>query len=91
MQEVLAKPGYENLLLAEQEFYELRLDESEDTRNRSFIVRLAHAEWSEIDGQFMFDDFQSQPCADLQQAKRQYEAWRQALVDNGFSHSDMDF
>ena len=91
MQEVLAKPGYEKLPLSEQEFYELCLDESEDTWGRSFVVRQAHVEWSEIDRQFMFDDFQSERFADLQRAKRRYEAWRQALVDKGFSPSDMEF
>ena len=42
MQEVLAKPGYEKLPLAEQEFYEISLDESNETEPLGFVVRQAH-------------------------------------------------
>lgn len=91
MQEVLAKPGYENLPLGEQEFYELSLDDSEDENQPGFFVRQAHYIWSEIDRQFMFDDLQTEHSAQIKTARARYEVRRRALVEQGFSHSDMDF
>jgi len=92
MQEVLAKPGCEMLPLAEQEFYELRLDDFDDFGRRGFFVKQAHFQWSEIDQQMMGDDIppvESFPT--LSQAEAGNESRRKALVDMGFSQSDMDF
>ena len=53
LQEVLLKPGAETLPLAEQEFYELCIEESDNVFRPGFIVKQTHAQWSEIGGQVM--------------------------------------
>lgn len=90
MQEILARPGNDKLPLPEQEFYELRLDESADAEEPGFIVSQWHYLWSDIDKQFMFDDWQSDDSAGIEQAKRLYEVRRRALIGRGFNQSDMD-
>lgn len=91
VQEVLAKPGYETLSLAEQEFYELRLDDLDDLGRRRFFVKQAHIQWSEIDQQMMWDIPPAESFPTLAQAEARYESRRKALVKMGFSQSDMDF
>ncbi len=51
LQEVLSKPGTETLPLAEQEFYELCIEESDDIWRPGFVVTQTRGQWSEIDGQ----------------------------------------
>jgi hypothetical protein len=91
MQEVLTKPGYENLFLTEREFYEISLDESNHTEPPSFVVKQAHYIWSGIDQQFMFDELQTEHFAILEKAQERYEARRRVLMKQGYSHSDMEF
>jgi hypothetical protein len=55
MEEVLSKTDNAKTPLKEQEFYEMNLlDEANDLGTR-YCVRQAHAGWSEIDGQIMWD------------------------------------
>ena len=54
MQEVLSKPGAETRPLAEREFFELCIEESDDIWRPGFIVRQTHAQWrvqQEVGGQ----------------------------------------
>jgi hypothetical protein len=90
MQEVLSKTVDPEALLRGQEFYELSLrDEANDLGTR-YCVRQAHAEWSEIDGQIMWDQEEVDHFWILSEAKRRYAERRLALTEKGFIYSDMD-
>jgi hypothetical protein len=90
MQEVLTRTVDPTAPLQGQEFYELNLvDEAHDLGTR-YCVRQAHAEWSEIDGQVMWDDEQVEYFWILNEAKRRYAERRIALAEEGFIYSDMD-
>jgi hypothetical protein len=91
MQEVLAKPGYEALPLAQQEFYELCIEETYDTRGRWFLVKRTHASWSEVDRRFMWDAPETERWLTLEKAQEQHGLWLEALRAKGFTQSDMDF
>jgi hypothetical protein len=90
MQKLLSKTDDPKTPLSEQEFYELRLEDSDDIRRPGFIVKQAHAQWSEIDRNIMWDDFESERLPTLEEAKGRYEARRLALVEKGFIYSDME-
>ncbi|HKF46451.1 MAG TPA: hypothetical protein VKB38_03780 [Terracidiphilus sp.] len=90
MQEILARPGSQSAPVHEQEFFELCIEESDDVFRPGFLVKQTHAEWSEIDGQVMFEEPKWERWPTLKKAEALYEAWRKALVDLGFSQSDMD-
>ena len=90
MQELLSKADDPKIPLSEQEFYELRLDDSTDNWRPGVLVKQAHAQWSEIDRQIMWDEFESERLPTLEEAKERYEARRLALFQRGFIHSDMD-
>ena len=73
-----------------QEFYELSLlDEATGLRTR-YCVRQAHAEWSEIDRQIMWDQEEVDHFWILSEAKRRYAERKLALTERGFIYSDMD-
>jgi hypothetical protein len=91
LQEVLSKPHAETLPLAEQEFYELCIEESNDVWRPGLIVKQTHAQWSEIDRQFIYEDPQWERWLTLQKAEEQCEEWRKALASKGFTQSDLDF
>src|ERR1017187_7504114 len=91
LQEVLWKPGAETLPLAEQEFYELCIEESDDVFRPGFIVKQTHAQWSEIDRQVMWEEPEWERWPTLQKAKDRCEEWRKALAAKGFTQSDLDF
>ena len=90
MQEVLSKTDDPKAPLRGQEFYELSLfDEANDLGTRYF-VRQWHAEWSEIDGQIMWDQEEGECFWILAEAKQRYEERRRTLAEKGFIYSDMD-
>ena len=91
LQEVLSKPGAETQPLAEQEFYELSIEESDDIWRPGFIVKQTHAQWSEIDGQVMWEEPKWERWPTLKKAKEKCEEWRKALATKRFTQSDMDF
>ena len=91
LQEVLSKPGEETLPLAEQEFYELCIEESDDVFRPGFVVKLTRAQWSDIDGQFVFESPKWERWPTLKKAKETCEEWRKALAAKGFTQSDLDF
>jgi hypothetical protein len=91
MQEVLSKTIDTKAPLSGQEFYELSLlDEANDLGTR-YCVRQAHAEWSEIDGQVMWDQEEVDYFWILNEAKRRYTERRLGLIEKGFIYSDMEF
>lgn len=103
MQEVLSKAIDANVPLQEQEYYQLQLDDLGSpfqpqfidslgiiARHR-FIVREAHAAWSEIDLNVMWDTPSHDECSTLREAKLRYEVRRAAIVKMGFIYSDMEF
>jgi hypothetical protein len=90
MQEVLSKTVDPEVLLRGQEFYELSLrDEANDLGTR-YCVRQAHAEWSELDGQFMWNQEEVEHFWVLDEAKQRYAERRFDLAEKGFIYSDMD-
>jgi hypothetical protein len=91
LQEVLSKPGAETLPLAEQEFYELCIEESDDVFRPGFVVKQTPAQWSEIDRQVMWEDADWERWPTLKKAEERCEEWRKALAARGFSQSDLDF
>jgi hypothetical protein len=90
MQELLSIADDSKIPLSEQEFYELRLDDSTDIWRPGFIVEQARAQWNEIERQIMWDEFESERLPTLEEAKKRYEARRLALFQRGFIYSDMD-
>jgi phage-related protein len=91
MQELLAKRGYDKLPVSKQEFYELRVKDSEDIWNRGIYLVLSHARWSQIDRHFMWSETVSEKLPTLEKAKERYEDLRRSVVEMGFTESDMDF
>jgi len=90
MQEVLSKPGYEKLPRAEQEFYELRIEDSGDMRRPGFLVKQPRALWNERDNEFTWEIPEMERWLTLQEARTCYEARRETLRAKGFTESDMD-
>jgi hypothetical protein len=90
LQEVLSKPGAETLPLAEQEFFELCIEESDDIWRPGFVVKQTRAQWSEIDGQVMWEDPEWERWPTLKKAKEKCEEWRKALATKGFTQSDVE-
>jgi hypothetical protein len=91
MQEVLSKPGHQNLPLTEQQFYELRIDDSSDPDAPGFQVSQSRASWSEPDKEMRWDEIEREHWATYEAARNRYTARRQALAERGFTESDMDF
>jgi hypothetical protein len=90
MQEILTRPDSQSAPVHHQEFFELCIEESDDLFRPGFLVRQTHGEWSEIDGQVMFEEPTWERWPTLKKAEAVYKAWRNTLADLGFSQSDMD-
>lgn len=90
-QEVFSRPGDAAKPAKEQEFVELRIDDEMDSWKPGFVVTEVRFRWSEIDGDFTGDEELQEQWPSLQTAQNRYEARRRALVDRGFTHSDMEF
>lgn len=90
MQEVLSKTIDPKAPLEGQEFYELRIDDSDDVWRPGFVVSEAHAQWSEIDQQIVWNETEYERCPTYENAQKRYEARRRALAEKGFIYSDMD-
>jgi hypothetical protein len=91
MQEVLSRFGESEKSVDEQEYWTLELRDWTHSWRPGFAVQQARGCWSEIDGQFMFDEIETELCPLLIDAEERYEARRRALNSKGFIHSDMDF
>lgn len=90
MQEVLSRTIDPATPLSAQEFYELSLLDETSSFGTRYRVRQAHAEWSEIDGQIMWDQEENDYFGVLGEAKNRYEERRSSLAEKGFIYSDMD-
>ena len=90
MQEVLSKTVDPGAPLRGQEFYELSLLDEANELGTLYSVRQAHAEWSEIDGQVMWNQEEVEHFWIMSEAKKRYEERRLALSERGFIYSDMD-
>jgi len=90
MQEVLSKTADSEAPLQGQDFFELSLLDTVNELGTRYCVRQAHAEWSEIDGQIMWDQEELEYFWILNEAKRGYAERRLALAQKGFIYSDMD-
>jgi hypothetical protein len=90
MQEILSKSGCEILPLSEQEFYELRIDDSPDPNWPGFVVMQSRASWSEADQQMMWDGIETEHWITYQAAQNRYAVRKQLLAEKGFTESDMD-
>jgi hypothetical protein len=91
MQEILSKTDDANVPLRDQEFYELRLYDSESGGEPVYCVRQARARWNEEAGEAVWDEEQVQAFVTHREAEERYEARRRVLADKGFIYSDMDF
>ena len=91
MQEVLSKTADSEAPLRGQEFYELSLLDEANELGTLYSVRQDHAEWSEIDGQVMWNQEEVEHFWILSEAKRRYAERRLALAEKGFIYSDLDF
>jgi hypothetical protein len=90
MQELLSKAVEQNALLQGQEFYELSLLDEVNQSRTLYCVRQAHAEWSEIDEQVVWNQEEMEHFWIQSEAKRRYAERRFALAEKGFIYSDMD-
>lgn len=90
MQEVLSNTDDPKAPLQGQEFYELSLLDEDNELGTRHCVRQAHAQWSEIDGQIMWDQEEDEYFWILSEAKRRYAERRLSLTQKGFIYSDMD-
>jgi hypothetical protein len=90
MQELLSKTADSEAPLQEQEFYELSLLDEANDLGRRYCIRQAHAEWSEIDGQIIWDTEEADYFSVLNEAKQRYAERRLALAQRGYIYSDMD-
>ena len=103
MQEVLSKTTDPKVPLQEQEYFELRLDDLGAPFRPKFIDSLgavvhhrflvceAHAAWSEIDQNIMWDGSEHDEFSTLHKAELRYEERRAAVAKKGFIYSDRKF
>jgi hypothetical protein len=90
MQEVLSNTVAPGAPQREQEYFELSLLDTTNELGTRYCVRQAHAQWSDIDGQVMWDQEEADHFWILAEAKRRYAERRLALAGRGFIYSDID-
>jgi hypothetical protein len=90
MQEVLLETVDPKTPLRDMHFYELSLLDEVNELGTRHVVRQWHAEWSEIDGQIMWDQEEVEYFWILAEARKRYAERRLALAQKGFVYSDMD-
>lgn len=90
MHELLSKAVDPNVPVKGQGFYELSLLEEGKELGARYCVRWTYTEWSEIDGQVMWDTEEADYFWILNEAKRRYAERRLALAEKGYIYSNMD-
>ena len=90
MQEILSKTVDPKAPLRGQEFYELRLYDSDCAGEPVFCVQEARAKWDEDSGQPARDQVFNAQFLTLKEATECYGERRSALAEKGFIYSDMD-
>ena len=88
---MVSQPGYRNLPRSQWEFYELCIEETGDIGRPGFIVKQTRCQWSEIDGQVMWEEPECDRWLTLRMAEEGYEGRLHALRARGFTESDMGF
>jgi hypothetical protein len=91
MKELLSKTPGPNTPLRNQEVFELSLLDQANGLGTRYIVRQAHTEWSEIDGQVMWDQEEVDYFWILAEAKQRYAERKLALAERGLIYSDIDW
>jgi hypothetical protein len=91
MQEILSRTGDSKAPLRDQEFYRLELCESVASGETAYCVREAHVRWDDSVKDMVWDEPEIEAFVTLRKAKEHHAARRQALVEKGFTYSDMDF
>jgi hypothetical protein len=89
-QEVLSRSRDERKPLAQQEFYELRIEESDDIWRPGFVVKQIRAVWNEAAKIMKWEEPEFERWPTLRKAQERCEARRDALRTQGFDFSDMD-
>lgn len=84
MQELLLRTPHPHNPLRDQEIFELTLLDIPNQLGTRYCVRLAHAEWVEVDGQVMWDRLESEYFSIQAQAQQRYAERRLALAEKGF-------
>ena len=90
MQELLSKTADAKSPLRDQEFFELNFSDIPNPSGTLYIVRQAHAQWSDVDGEIMWDLEEVEHFSVLSAAKQRYDERRRALAERGFIYSDLD-
>jgi hypothetical protein len=90
MREILSKCVDQKTPVSEQEFYELRLDDTDDIWRGRHIICETHARWDKSVGMTVWDKPEIEYVRTLEEAKARYEERRAALGARGFTYSDMD-
>lgn len=89
-QEVLSRSNDEAKPLADQEFYELRIEESDDIWRPGFVLKQIHAAWDEAAQKVMWADPESERWPTLHKAQERCAARRDTLRAQGFDYSDLE-
>jgi hypothetical protein len=90
-QEILSRPSSEGLPLAQQEYFELRIEEFEEFLGRTYSVKQLRTQWSDTFQVLVTASTAIEFRPTLQEAKELCEDWRKVLISMGFTESDMDF
>jgi hypothetical protein len=107
MQELLSQSSEQTnqpyVPLQGQECFSLRLDDlgtpfrpqflcsKAAVAGHRFLVSEAHASWSKIDRDFIWDRSEQDECSTFEEAQQRYAERRAAIVGKGFIYSDMEF
>ena len=91
MLETLARPLELNASAAQQEIYELRIDQWDEIRGRGYFVRTSLASWSEIDRRVMWTEESVVSRRSYKEARQFYEHKRAEIVSRGFTFSDLEW
>jgi hypothetical protein len=86
MQEILSRTDDSKAALRDQEFYELRLDDSNGSWESRYSVRESHAQWHEESGQVFWDEAETEILPTLEEAKERasFRDMQTILLHNKF-------
>jgi hypothetical protein len=90
MNELLWKLNVPKLPLAEQEYYEIALEDPPNVWGDAYIVRQTHFQWDEEQTRMVPTDRLIDRAETRGEAEARYVLHRRILVDQGFACSDMD-
>ncbi len=91
MVEILWKSDPSQRMLPEREFFELHSIDLGANATPRFVVRQIHGVWSGPELGIKWNGYQDESCSTPEKAIQQYAARRAALVEKGFSRSNLEF